>query len=355
MTALAAPCHPRIPTPPTASPARRGQSPDLPTQTPGAISPAAIAAAAKGAEAPARRGHKTNDSHAWTLGVIASVLLHAAALAAVVEWHGQAPGPEDLAIPVTMAMLPVGEPAVAPAATPPAAAPIAGDTAPGVAPSPTPVPPAAPATMAEPSPTAPQPIPPDAKPTPPAVKPAVKPVTKAIVKPARSHATTASPHPESMGERTSVARDLPDPPAPGPAHSDAAPASPTAAAPAGDGAGAGRATGAAAGDGPAGVGAGVGVGGGDGEAAPMAGNPKPSYPIAARRAGKEGVVLVHATIGADGTCTEVSLARSSGVPSLDQAALDVLRQWRFTPARRGGQPVASEVNQSIAFHLDGNG
>jgi protein TonB len=82
-------------------------------------------------------------------------------------------------------------------------------------------------------------------------------------------------------------------------------------------------------------------------------NPKPSYPLAARRRGVEGRVLLSAHVHADGACAEVRLKRSSGHALLDQAALDAVRRWRFLPARRAGAPIDSWVDVPVSFRLDG--
>ncbi len=84
-------------------------------------------------------------------------------------------------------------------------------------------------------------------------------------------------------------------------------------------------------------------------------NPRPVYPLAARRRGLQGGVLLTARIRADGSCAEVRLARSSGHPLLDRAAVTAVQQWRFLPARHGETPVDSWVNIPITFRLQENG
>ena len=87
-------------------------------------------------------------------------------------------------------------------------------------------------------------------------------------------------------------------------------------------------------------------------ARPLAGNVPPKYPAAALRAGVEGMVLVRAEIGADGTPTDVGYARRSGDRDLDRAALSAVRNWRFQPALRNGKAVASVVQVPVDFVLD---
>jgi protein TonB len=82
-------------------------------------------------------------------------------------------------------------------------------------------------------------------------------------------------------------------------------------------------------------------------------NPKPAYPLASRRLGEQGRVILRVSVRADGTPAEVTLDRSSGSTRLDQAALEAVRQWRFIPARRGDTAVAESVRVPISFSLEG--
>lgn len=87
-------------------------------------------------------------------------------------------------------------------------------------------------------------------------------------------------------------------------------------------------------------------------AAPRANNPAPSYPASARRRGQEGRVLLQVEVLANGNAGSVTLEKSSGIDSLDAAALDTVRRWRFRPARKNGQPVAATVQIPIRFALN---
>lgn len=81
-------------------------------------------------------------------------------------------------------------------------------------------------------------------------------------------------------------------------------------------------------------------------------NPKPPYPLAARRQGAEGRVMLRAQVLEDGRCAEVRIVRSSGHALLDESALSTVRRWRFVPATRAGTPVAALVDVPISFRLD---
>ena len=111
----------------------------------------------------------------------------------------------------------------------------------------------------------------------------------------------------------------------------------------------------AGGDGRGGPGSGDGSGGdgSDAMARPAYGsNPKPPYPLAARRLGVEGVVTLEVLVRPDGSPAEVRVQSSSGSPLLDASALDTVRKsWRFVPARRGNVPIESRVTFPVRFRL----
>lgn len=81
-------------------------------------------------------------------------------------------------------------------------------------------------------------------------------------------------------------------------------------------------------------------------------NPAPRYPWEARVHGWHGTVFLEALVMPSGQAASVRVVRSSGHPPLDGAALAALRQWRFIPARRGTQMVASRVEIPITFKLE---
>lgn len=82
-------------------------------------------------------------------------------------------------------------------------------------------------------------------------------------------------------------------------------------------------------------------------------NPKPRYPMMSRRMGEEGLVKLRVFVTSAGEPRQVELQESCGFPRLDQAALDVVRNWRFVPAKRGDSPVDSWVVVPIRFTLKG--
>ena len=58
-------------------------------------------------------------------------------------------------------------------------------------------------------------------------------------------------------------------------------------------------------------------------------------------------MIIEATIGADGQVTNARVLRS--VPLLDQAALDAVRQWEYTPTLLNGVPVPVIMTVTVTF------
>ncbi|PKM09927.1 MAG: energy transducer TonB [Gammaproteobacteria bacterium HGW-Gammaproteobacteria-10] len=81
-------------------------------------------------------------------------------------------------------------------------------------------------------------------------------------------------------------------------------------------------------------------------------NPKPKYPMIARQRHWQGMVLLRVYVGADGKALQVNIQRSSNHDTLDESALEAVKQWRFVPAKRGDSAEASWVTVPIVFELD---
>ena len=78
---------------------------------------------------------------------------------------------------------------------------------------------------------------------------------------------------------------------------------------------------------------------------------RPAYPASARRARIQGTTLLAVLIADDGRVAEIVVKESAGHPDLDEAAADAVRRWRFTPARRGDDPIAMWVELPVEFRL----
>jgi len=76
----------------------------------------------------------------------------------------------------------------------------------------------------------------------------------------------------------------------------------------------------------------------------------PQYPAIARSAHVSGVVILEALIREDGSVSDVKVLRS--VALLDLAAVEAVRQWRFTPTLLNGVPVQVIMTVTVAFTLN---
>lgn len=81
-------------------------------------------------------------------------------------------------------------------------------------------------------------------------------------------------------------------------------------------------------------------------------NAQPRYPIYARKMRQEGVVIVSAEVLTDGNATDVRMAISSGIKLLDEAAIETVKQWQFTPAKKDGIPYVQRLRIPITFSLN---
>jgi protein TonB len=75
----------------------------------------------------------------------------------------------------------------------------------------------------------------------------------------------------------------------------------------------------------------------------------PVYPEAARDARLEGVVVLECLIDPQGRVSEVKVLR--GVPLLEEAAVEAVRQWIYTPTLMDGVPVPVLMTVTVRFDL----
>lgn len=75
----------------------------------------------------------------------------------------------------------------------------------------------------------------------------------------------------------------------------------------------------------------------------------PVYPPIAQSARVQGVVIVELIIDREGRVADGRVLRS--IPLLDQAALDAVAQWEFTPTRLNGTPVPVIMTATVQFTL----
>ena len=76
----------------------------------------------------------------------------------------------------------------------------------------------------------------------------------------------------------------------------------------------------------------------------------PVYPASALAARVQGTVILEATIGVDGRVSDVKVLRS--IPMFDQAAIDAVMQWEYTPTVLNGVAVPVIMTVTVPFTLD---
>jgi protein TonB len=211
----------------------------------------------------------------------------------------------------------------------------------GPSPLRSPVPPPRPITTKPPEP---KPV----KPEPPAIQPTPKPVEPPAPPPAPVPLPqVVAPVATAPADDRDRAGTLNEPKAENDSHGPGS----------GSGAGTGQGTGIGEGTG-SGIGPGSGGGTGGGPYRPGSGitppsimrEVKPDYTEEARRRGLAGDVVLEIVVRADGGVGSVKLLRGLG-SGLDQRAIDAVKQWRFSPARRFGTPVDVIVEVAVEFKL----
>jgi protein TonB len=76
---------------------------------------------------------------------------------------------------------------------------------------------------------------------------------------------------------------------------------------------------------------------------------QPQYPAIARAAKVQGRVILEATIAKDGSVKDVKILRP--LPMLDQAAVEAVQQWKYTPTMLNKEPVEVIMTVTVDFAL----
>jgi periplasmic protein TonB len=82
----------------------------------------------------------------------------------------------------------------------------------------------------------------------------------------------------------------------------------------------------------------------------MISSTRPIYPSAARQSNVSGNVTVSATIDENGKV--VSAKALSGPLLLQQAAVDSVKQWKYSPGSIDGKPAPSQVIVGVEFRIN---
>lgn len=80
--------------------------------------------------------------------------------------------------------------------------------------------------------------------------------------------------------------------------------------------------------------------------------PPPKYPAYAAEHNLSGNVVMIVDVASDGSVSDAIVERSEPKGMFDEQALAAVKQWRFTPAMKGGMPVAGRVRVPIQFRPD---
>lgn len=80
---------------------------------------------------------------------------------------------------------------------------------------------------------------------------------------------------------------------------------------------------------------------------------EPDYPQYARRVGMEGQVTLRFMVTEDGRVRDIEVVSAEPERVFNSAAIEAVRQWRFSPYLENGSPVAQQRLQVLDFTLNG--
>jgi protein TonB len=81
-------------------------------------------------------------------------------------------------------------------------------------------------------------------------------------------------------------------------------------------------------------------------------NRRPYYPAMAREQGWQGTALLKVLVLKNGSVGSLALERSSGFSILDRSALSGVKDWKFNPGQKDGQPTEMWVQIPVTFRLE---
>ena len=79
---------------------------------------------------------------------------------------------------------------------------------------------------------------------------------------------------------------------------------------------------------------------------------KPYYTEEAMEARIQGSVMMKCVVQTTGICSDIRIVTSLDPTGLDQQAMAALRQWRFSPGTRFGEPVPVQVDIQMTYNLE---
>jgi len=81
-------------------------------------------------------------------------------------------------------------------------------------------------------------------------------------------------------------------------------------------------------------------------------NVNPVFPPSMRTAGRGGVVPIEALIGTDGSVVFARVLSANVHPDFADAAVEAVRQWKFSPTLLNGKPVEVLMGVTVNFALE---
>ena len=81
-------------------------------------------------------------------------------------------------------------------------------------------------------------------------------------------------------------------------------------------------------------------------------SPDPKYPVSEQHISRQGAVKLKLVVRSDGVPSDITVSRSLD-PEFDNAAIDAVKQWKFSPAMKDGAPIAVQIAIEVNFHLTG--
>jgi len=91
--------------------------------------------------------------------------------------------------------------------------------------------------------------------------------------------------------------------------------------------------------------------GGTIQAAKLVNKIQPIYPESAKSAGLQGIVILHAVIGIDGTVESLRVVNSQIDPALAKSAVEAVSHWRYTPTLLNGEPIEVDTTIQVSYSL----
>ncbi len=91
--------------------------------------------------------------------------------------------------------------------------------------------------------------------------------------------------------------------------------------------------------------------GGEVEASKIITKVQPIYPEAAKSAGAQGTVNLHAVIGMDGVPLSLQVINTDVNPDLARSSIEAVSKWRYSPTLLNGKPIEVDTDITVKYTL----